>query len=318
MELLGSRLALSNAVSGAAADTFSSVCTYPVDAVKTQMQAHSDRSLTDVLEHIAEHPSEAYKGIQTKIVHGVIQKFQYFYSYALLKQLYTKRFGTKPSASMDLLIGYLSALAGLATTMPLEVINTRIVTSIKAHKDEKQPGFWHTFKEVLEHEGALSFYRTLPASMILCINPAITFVAFEEIKSYVLKRFGNGSEFLTTLQALVVGIISKSIATIVTFPFIRAKVLMSVWKKAHERHLQAERERGIEPTPEELSRETPGLMATMQAVVENEGIQGLYKGLSPQLFKGVTNAGIMLASKEKIYVIVKGVIMGGDAVAASE
>lgn len=312
MEILGSKLALSNALSGAAADAFSSAALYPLDVVKVQMQASKTHSLYDVMKHLMEHPSEAYKGLQTKIVASVQQKFQYFYVYALLRQLYAIRTGQKPGALVDLVIGYLSALEGLGTTMPFEVVNTRIITTRKVHKDEKPPGFWETFNEILEKEGAKSFYRTLPASMILCINPAITYVVFEELKSRILERAHSGSQVLTTAQALVLGVISKSIASIVTFPFIRAKVLMSVWKKSHDMHLEEERKRGIEPTEEELNRQTPGLIATMEAVLQNEGVLGLYKGLGATLFKGVSNAALMLAVKEKIYVVVQASIMGSQ------
>jgi len=67
---------------------------------------------------------------------------------------------------------------------------------------------------------------------------------------------------------------------------------MSVWKKKH---------------PD--GDEGPSLLETMQLVHQTEGFGGLFKGLEPQLFKGVTNAALMLAVKENIYTMVKKIVM---------
>jgi hypothetical protein len=262
--------------------------------------------------------SSLYKGCDSKVLAGVQQKFQYFYVYALLKQLFGKRY---PGVGADLLFGYLAAFQGLGTTLPLEVTNTRIITSKKKKQgqgqqvgkqlgqDQAPMGFMATFMDQLENEGFLSFYRTLSASAILCINPAISYTVFERFKSALLRRRGApAGDVLTTFEAFWAGVISKLIATIVTFPFIRCKILMSVWKK------KTEEQAATCPDPTEAKRllalPEPGMMATLRSVVELEGVSGLYVGLKPQVIKAVTNAAIMLSMKEKIYAVVRTVVLG--------
>jgi len=212
MDLLTSREALSNALSGAAADAFSTVVLFPLDKIKILMQADSTLSIKEALEKVLENPVH---GVESKLISSVQQKFQYFYVYILLKEFYKRRSG-KPGVLADLFIGYVSALQGLITTLPLEVTSTRIITDAKA--DGKNHSFWATFMHQYETEGMASFYKTVGASAVLCLNPAITYVIFEELKVRILANRKISSDVLSTLEALVVGIIAKSVATVLTFP----------------------------------------------------------------------------------------------------
>jgi hypothetical protein len=319
MDVLLSRSALSSALSGAAADAFSTVTLYPLDSIKVLMQADSKLSLREVLHlTFGDYPLDVYRGITPKIVQGVQQKFQYFYVDVFLRELYKRKVGSKPSVGVELLIGYISALQGLLTTLPLEVTNTRVITSKKRPASDGsgrmlKPGFVETFLDQLKHEGVGSFYKTIVASAILCINPAIAYTAFEYIKARVLAWRGSGSETLGTLDAFVVGIVSKAIATTLTFPLIRAKVVMSVWKKKQE---ELAKQLGLKEQSPGLAQaqQPPGMLETMRLIVRDDGVGGLFVGIEPTLTKSVLYAALMLATKERIYGAVKGVVMGPQPV----
>jgi len=288
MSLL-SRRALSNALSGAAADVFSTSVLFPLDGIKLRMQADSTQSVGDVLEYFRNNPTRVYNGLTTKALQGAQQKFQYFYTYALLKQIYIRYYGN-PSTLVDLAIGYVSAFQGLLTTLPLDVTNTQVITQ------KTRLGFWKTFRQQLETGGVLSFYRTIFASAVLCLNPAITYVIFEKLKAYILSVTKSSSQVLTTTQALVISVIAKSIASIITFPFIRAKVVMNTRNK---------KDTGGD--------KKQGLIETVNDIIDREGLGGLYVGLSPQLIKGVTNAALMLTAKERIYGFVQALVIGANS-----
>jgi adenine nucleotide transporter 17 len=316
MDVLLSRSALSSALSGAAADAFSTVTLYPLDSIKVLMQADSKLSLKEVLQlTFGEYPLDVYRGITPKIVQGVQQKFQYFYVDVFLRELYKRKTGSKPPVGVELLIGYVSALQGLLTTLPLEVTNTRVITSKKRPAADGsgrmlKPGFVETFLDQLKHEGVGSFYKTIVASAILCINPAIAYTAFEYIKARVLTWRGSGAETLGTLDAFVVGIVSKAIATTLTFPLIRAKVVMSVWKKKQE---ELAKHRG-QKSADLASQQPPGMLETMRLIVRDDGVGGLFVGIEPTLTKSVLYAALMLATKERIYGAVKTMVMGPQPV----
>lgn len=75
---------------------------------------------------------------------------------------------------------------------------------------------------------------------------------------------------------------SKALATIVTQPLIVAKV-----------GLQSK------PPPARLGKPFKSFIEVMQFVVENEGPLGLFKGIGPQILKGLLVQGILMMTKER-------------------
>uniref|UniRef100_A0A7S4KZK1 ADP,ATP carrier protein n=1 Tax=Paramoeba aestuarina TaxID=180227 RepID=A0A7S4KZK1_9EUKA len=291
MDILTSPVSLSNALSGAVADSVSTILLYPLSSVKTQLQVEPVGTTPfeiAVRWYKESGPFRIFQGVQSSTFKSAQQKFQYFYVYSLLKELYFRKTKRKPPVVMELLIGYISALMGLATTVPLESTITREIT---ASKKGGKIGFWNTFFDQLHNEGFLSFYNSLFPAILLCINPAITYVIFEVLKARFLRARKIESEVLSTYEALVVSVIAKSIATISTFPLMRAKVMMAVQKKTEDQDKQS-------------------MFGMMAQIAQKEGVKGWYVGLQTQLIKGVTGAAIMLVIKENIYMIIKKMIIG--------
>ena len=94
-----------------------------------------------------------------------------------------------------------------------------------------------TAREVYAKGGLPAFWAGLGPSCLLVVNPAINFAAFDRLKLLYNRGFkGGGGRKLTAneaanmslgpLEAFFIGAASKAIATSMTFPLIRAKVLM--------------------------------------------------------------------------------------------
>lgn len=81
---------------------------------------------------------------------------------------------------------------------------------------------------------------------------------------------------------LVLGALSKSIATIVTQPLIVAKV-------------------GLQSKPPAARNGKPfkSFVEVMEFIVKNEGALSLFKGIGPQLLKGFLVQGILMMTKER-------------------
>ena len=98
----------------------------------------------------------------------------------------------------------------------------------------------------------------------------------------------------------MLGAASKAVATFITYPLVRAKVLA----KAPERRDVSRKRRDVSrkgaPPPAERFR-GKSLPAVMRGVVETEGAAGLYKGLQAQLLKTVLVAAFSLTVKEKSF-----------------
>lgn len=80
----------------------------------------------------------------------------------------------------------------------------------------------------------------------------------------------------------VLGALSKALATIATQPLIVAKV-----------GLQSK------PPPSRKGRPFKSFGEVMKFIVENEGLIGLFKGIGPQILKGVLVQGILMMTKER-------------------
>ena|SRR2546423_7441459 len=81
----------------------------------------------------------------------------------------------------------------------------------------------------------------------------------------------------------VLGAMSKALATIATQPLIVAKVgLQSL------------------PPPARQGKKFKTFLEVMEYVVEHEGPLGLFKGIAPQITKGILVQGLLMMTKERM------------------
>lgn len=85
-----------------------------------------------------------------------------------------------------------------------------------------------------------------------------------------------------TIASIVLGAMSKALATIVTQPLIVAKV-----------GLQSK------PPPQRQGKPFKSFVEVMRFIIEHEGILGLFKGIGPQILKGLLVQGILMMTKER-------------------
>eukprot|EP00535_Pseudo-nitzschia_heimii_P005507 CAMPEP_0197185042 /NCGR_PEP_ID=MMETSP1423-20130617/11104_1 /TAXON_ID=476441 /ORGANISM="Pseudo-nitzschia heimii, Strain UNC1101" /LENGTH=489 /DNA_ID=CAMNT_0042636005 /DNA_START=216 /DNA_END=1688 /DNA_ORIENTATION=- len=138
-------------------------------------------------------------------------------------------------------------------------------------------------------------WKGLAPALLLCSNPSIHYTVFDMLKSKVLTwkspRYGSKSQKhiqLSVSEAFVLGLLSKFAATILTYPLIRAKVLMMLQE---------------DPTPNTQSTSTssPNLWSVLkQSYYQDGGIPGLYKGCDWQLMHTLLKSALMMAIRERI------------------
>jgi len=166
------------------------------------------------------------------------------------------------------------------------------------------------FRKTSEHQcfnkNLTGLWSGLWPSLLLCSNPSIHFTVFDIVKEYVLKykhhsmternfklRLGMG-------EAFIIGMIAKFVATIVTYPLIRAKVMLMV-SKSKKSSLDAD-----------FSKDGGGL--TMRRLLcdifASDGISGLYKGCSLQLIHTLLKSALLMMVRERISVTTRRLILG--------
>jgi hypothetical protein len=90
-------------------------------------------------------------------------------------------------------------------------------------------------REVHAESGVQGFFKGFHASLILCINPAITNTVFEQLRLRLLEYVNKKS--LSASQAFFLGVIAKIVATLATYPLTRAKtIIQSGVLKPRPRH----------------------------------------------------------------------------------
>lgn len=141
-------------------------------------------STWDALSRIfaEEGASGLYAGINGSLLGVASTNFAYFYWYTIVRTLYTKyaKSGAAPSTAIELSLGAVAGAIAQMFTIPVAVVTTRQQTANKA--DRK--GILATAREVVEGpDGVSGLWRGLKASLVLVVNPAITYGAYERLKT---------------------------------------------------------------------------------------------------------------------------------------
>jgi hypothetical protein len=138
-----------------------------------------------------------YAGINGSLIGVASTNFAYFYWYTVARSLYVKTNktpGPPPSMAVELALGAVAGALAQLFTIPVAVVTTRQQT---ARADERK-GLLATAREVVEGpDGVSGLWRGLKASLVLVINPAITYGAYERLRTVLF----NGKSTLRPWEA---------------------------------------------------------------------------------------------------------------------
>jgi len=135
----------------------------------------------------------------------VIRSVAFFFWFATIKKAYQRKYG-KIGIAHNLALGYLSAVLNLFFTMPVEVVNTRLITGassgsalrvvrelVSVSSDQNKNTALHnrlTQRQIwflqLAVGGVAQLYTGLRANFILCLNPAIKHMVFDQVPSALI------------------------------------------------------------------------------------------------------------------------------------
>jgi len=284
------------AIAGATGAVIANALVYPLDIVKTRLQVQVKRKPTDAVSEgvdgthyvstwdaiskivADEGVIGLYSGINGALIGVASTNFAYFYWYSVVRTLYlsSQKIPSPPGTLIELSLGAVSGAAAQIFTIPIAVVTTRQQTQGKGEKR----GMLDTARDVVNSEdGWTGLWRGLKASLVLVVNPAITYGAYQRLREIIFP----GKASLRPWEAFVLGAISKSLATIATQPLIVAKV-------------------GLQSKPPSSRQGKPfkSFIEVMQFIIEHEGVLGLFKGIAPQISKGLIVQGLLMMTKERL------------------
>jgi Mitochondrial carrier protein len=122
-----------------------------------------------------------YAGINGALIGVASTNFAYFYWYSVVRTLYlsSQKVPKPPGTIVELSLGAVSGAIAQVFTIPVAVITTRQQTQGKGEKK----GMFETAKDVIDSEDGWSgLWRGLKASLVLVVNPAITYGAYQRLR----------------------------------------------------------------------------------------------------------------------------------------
>ncbi|TIB14318.1 hypothetical protein E3P89_00979 [Wallemia ichthyophaga] len=312
------------AFSGALGAVVSNGIVYPLDTLKTRIQAKdasdetedsesSDNTkyqVTDISNDLAHIPKNtlingiiklfkqegiaaAYGGFGASMLNTFSQQFAYFYWYGAVRTAWIKSSKNNGNLStvVELLIGAIAGDLAQIFTIPVNVIATR--QQIGVQDGNTNATFFSVAKQIITDDGLTGLWRGLQPSLVLSVNPAITYGAYEKLKTAALSRHLSRSDGRMSPWAnFFLGAMSKTAATIVTYPYIMAKVRVMAgtpvtWRSS----------RTIEQDKKELKKNT-GALKLLMHIYKKRGIAGWYQGMHAQIVKAVLQQALLFVLRD--------------------
>lgn len=272
---------------------------YPLEVLKTKLQALNDDDEDDTTNNDSTNNTVAtkdramipfalklyrteglsvfFRGFETSSFQSALEKALYFFSYTALKEVHRGVSGqAELPGALNLAVGYIAEWAHLPITLPVDAWTTRIQTT----KDAPMKILLNMLAD-----RNCKFYKGISAYYLLCFKPALQYTVYEQLKQIVLRHRQN--KVLSSVEAFGMGMIARTVATVLVFPFLRAKILMQ--------------------TTDDAATSSVQVLADQYQKV---GIlKGWYQGIAPELTRGIFSSALMLMIKERIAVLVREILL---------
>lgn len=229
------------------------------------------------------YKDEGFKGLFRGNGLNCVRIFPYsavqFYIYQKIKLFLLKPGEIELNNWQRLSGGFIGGTASVAATYPLDLVRTRLsiqtanlakMDRSKVKAGEATPGVWKLLIKIYKEEGGvLALYRGIwPTTLGVAPYVAINFAVYEQLKEMV-----DGS---SPLIKLVLGAAAGGVAQTLTYPF----------------DLLRRRFQVLTMGTSELGFQYTSVWNALETIVKKEGVSGLYKGLTTNLFKVVPSMAV--------------------------
>lgn len=328
--------ALGHALAGAAGTAISNLAIYPLDLIITRLQVQRQlrkssatpdegeyKGVLDAFEQIYNKEGGLpafYTGIFQDTGKSIADSFLFFLFYNYMRTRRLQKNGGKATTLPvldELSVGALAGACSKFLTAPISNIVTRKQTasmiSARSGFTTGEPSVSDIASQIRAEKGIQGFWSGYSASLVLTLNPSITFFLYEFFKRCLprSKRDDPGAR-LTFLMAAV----SKAIASTITYPFSLAKARAQASSKPpvdpssasgvkaefSSIHNSSDAEKTGKDVEKIAKRST--VFATILKIYRTEGAAALYEGVFGEILKGFFSHGITMIVKERIHKLI--------------
>lgn len=271
--------ALAAAAAGGTGAVATTALFYPIELVKNRLQSavsgdggFAYSSLADGLVSTLREDGIAglFNGIWPMILRALASDFMTIWLGELLVRCCGQNIAELP-------LRIVGGWGSVAVTLPLETVSVKVTCA------RPRMSVWAAILDLWRAEGVLAFWRGFHVMLVLCVNPALTFTAFEWLRAFWAaagrapgRQQAKTAPLQSWIEPFVLGAAAKLLTLSAVYPLIRAKFVLG---------------RG--------SSNSTGLFQVLREVASKEGFRGLYKGLDAQLSKSLLSTALTLAIKER-------------------
>ena len=204
----------------------------------------------------------------------------------------------------ELSVGFLAGAFSKFLTTPIANLVTRkqtssMLSSRDPGKDTEQGSLRSIASQIRAEKGVQGFWSGYSASLMLTLNPSLTFFFFEALKRTLLSRSQRQSPSPQTTFLLAA--ISKAMASTITYPFSLAKSRLQSSPGREERDtLSTIKQEGTQ-TPQKAPK---NVFTVIIRIAQTEGLSALYEGLGGEVMKGFFSHGVTMIVKEAVHKLV--------------
>ncbi|KAF3806465.1 Peroxisomal adenine nucleotide transporter 1 [Colletotrichum gloeosporioides] len=327
--------AFGHALAGATGTAFSTAAVYPLDLVTTRLKVQRQlrredsiskkeqyRGVLDALKTVVtqEGVSALYTGLAQDIFKSVTDSFLFFLFYAYFKDTRRRARGSKLPAIEQLFVGALAGACARACTTPIANVVTRKQTSamMEDQDDEHTLSIWRIMAAIRAENGIRGLWAGYSASLLLTINPSITFFLNDKLAKTLQPDSDEAS--YNTQTTFLVAAASKAIATTISYPLQTAKTRLQIRcsgspsprrstdsvGSCFEKDPQSPASCGSnENRRSKLERMAEySVLALVMSIARAEGITALHAGLQGEVLKSFFSHGLTMVSKGIIHKLV--------------
>lgn len=316
--------ALSDGLAGSAGASISNVITYPLDLIITRLQIQRQlrknaneaneeeyKGLVDAAQKIYNHEGGLkgfFAGILSDTGKTIADSFIFFLLYDYARKRRIAKHGGRKSlpAHEELAVGFVAGATTKLITTPIANVVTRQQAAALQNPSGKTPSFMEIANDIRARDGLSGFWSGYSASLVLTLNPSLTFFLFEFLKRATLPK--SKREHPPAAATFLLAALSKACASSVTYPFSLAKARLQAGSLKDKKEQESEdktvddnihsKNRNVEKIERKAARNT--LFSTLLTIYKTEGPTALYEGLHLEVLKAFVSHGITMSVKQAI------------------
>eukprot|EP00007_Cunea_sp_BSH-02190019_P007488 CAMPEP_0174232108 /NCGR_PEP_ID=MMETSP0417-20130205/2481_1 /TAXON_ID=242541 /ORGANISM="Mayorella sp, Strain BSH-02190019" /LENGTH=382 /DNA_ID=CAMNT_0015310101 /DNA_START=52 /DNA_END=1197 /DNA_ORIENTATION=- len=136
-----------------------------------------------------------------------------------------------------------------------------------------------TISEIWNQDGIRGFYSGIVPSLALVSNPAIQYMSFEKLRDALFHV--SGGQRVTPGGTFLLGAISKTLATVCTYPYILIKSRLQSRDSTNGEHYT-------------------GTLDVIRKMAARDGLASFYSGLSSKLVQSVATSALLFFTKDQL------------------